>query len=51
MIRQCGFPSFFISLSAAEMKWPELLQALGKVLHKTVYTNDDQIWIGIQKQH
>ena len=30
MIRQLGFPSLFISRSAAETKWPELLRALGK---------------------
>ena len=41
MIRQLGFPSLFILLSAAETKWPKLLQALGKVLHKTEHTNDD----------
>ena len=25
MIRQLGFPSLFINMSAAETKWPELL--------------------------
>ena len=41
VISQLGFPSLFISLSVAETKWPELLRALGKVLHKTEYTNDE----------
>ena len=41
MIRQLGFPSLFISLSAAETKWQELLWASGKALHKTEYTNDE----------
>ena len=31
MIRQLGFPTLFVSQSAAETKWPELLQALGKM--------------------
>ena len=35
MIRQLGFPSLFVLLSSAETKWLKLLQALGKVLHKT----------------
>ena len=30
MIRQLGFPALFVSQSAAETKWPELLRALGK---------------------
>ena len=30
MIRQLGFPSLFISQSAAETKWSELLRALGQ---------------------
>ena len=30
MIRQLGFPALFVSQSATETKWPELLQALGK---------------------
>lgn len=39
MIRQLGFPSLFISLSLAETKWYELLRALGKNVHKRIYTD------------
>ena len=39
MIRQLGFPSLFISQSAAETKWPELLRALGQVLDRKTYTD------------
>lgn len=41
MIRQIGFPSLFISQSAAETKWPELLKALGKTVHDKDYTDYD----------
>ena len=40
MIRQIGFPSLFISLSAAETKWPELLRAVGQ-LNGEVYTDQE----------
>ena len=39
MIRQLGFPSLFMSQSAAETKWPELLRALGKSVHDKIYTD------------
>ena len=32
MIRQLGCPTFFLTLSAAETKWPELLRILKKIL-------------------
>lgn len=32
-IRQKGFPTFFITLSASEIKWPELLQILFRIKH------------------
>ena len=41
MIRQLGFPSLFISQSAAETKWPELLRALGQTVHNKLYTNEE----------
>lgn len=34
MIRQLGIPSLFITLSAAETKWPELIVILKKLLDK-----------------
>ena len=32
MMRQLGCPTFFLTLSAAETKWPELLQILKEIL-------------------
>jgi hypothetical protein len=32
MIRQIGVPTFFLTLSAAETKWPELLKILYRIL-------------------
>ena len=32
MIRQLGCPTFFLTLSAAETKWPELLRILKEIL-------------------
>ena len=40
-IRQLGIPTFFVSLSAADTKWPELLQSLGKIVDGRLYTLDD----------
>ena len=42
MMRQLGFPSLFISQSAAETKWLELLQALGELVDNKTY-NDEEI--------
>lgn len=33
MIRQLGVPTFFLTLSANETKWPELLVLLNKLAH------------------
>ena len=41
MIRQLGFPSLFISQSAAETKWPELLQTLRHLLDNVTYTSGE----------
>ena len=32
MMRQLGCPTFFLTLSAAETKWPELLKILEEIL-------------------
>ena len=40
-IRQLGIPTFFVSLSAADTKWPELLQSLGKIVDNRVYTFEE----------
>ena len=42
MIRQLGIPTFFISLSAADTRWPGLLKTLGKFVDHVNYT-DEQI--------
>ena len=41
MVRQLGPPAVFISQSAAETKWPELLHALGKSVHGKDYTQEE----------
>ena len=38
MIRQLGIPTWFISLSANDLNWPELLVMLGKMQDKKDYT-------------
>ena len=38
MIRQLGLPTLFISLSANDLHWPELLIALGKLVDNKDYT-------------
>ena len=41
MIHQLDFPSLFISQSAAETKWPELLRALGQTVDNKTYTDTE----------
>ncbi|XP_074641227.1 uncharacterized protein LOC141898976 [Tubulanus polymorphus] len=41
MIRQLGLPTWFISLSAADTKWVDLLKILGKLIDKTDYSDND----------
>ena len=41
MIRQFGPPAVFISRSAAETKWPELLHALSKSVHGKDYIPEE----------
>ena len=41
VIWQLGFPSVFISQSAAETKWPELLKALGQSAENRTYSNEE----------
>ena len=43
MIRQLGLPTFFITLSAAETKWPELLVNLEKILNQKDVTNEEAL--------
>jgi hypothetical protein len=41
MIRQFGLPTFFITLSAAETKWPELMINLEKVVNQREISTKD----------
>ena len=41
MIRQLGIPTLFISLSAADTKWTELLQSIYLLIHKKDITQDE----------
>ncbi|OXA48651.1 uncharacterized protein LOC110855134 [Folsomia candida] len=41
MIRQLGLPTFFITTSAAETKWPELISMLHNRKYGTVLTNEE----------
>ena len=40
MIRQLGLPTWFVSLSAADTKWHDLIVMLGKLNENKDYTND-----------
>ena len=40
MIRQLGLPTLFLSLSANDLYWPELIITLGKLVDKKDYTED-----------
>ena len=40
MIRQFGLPTLFISLSANDLHWPELIIALGKLVDNKDYTEE-----------
>ena len=41
MIRQLGEPKFFLTLSAAETKWNELIVMLMKIVKNKVITEDE----------
>jgi hypothetical protein len=41
MIRQLGIPTLFITLSAAEVKWPELIVILEEVLNGKTITEEE----------
>ena len=41
VIRQIGFPSLFISQSAAETKLPKLLRAFEELVDRNTYGNED----------
>ena len=37
MIRTVGIPTWFLTLSAADMKWPEVIQSIARQ-YGTIYT-------------
>ena len=41
MIHQKGIPTFFVSLSAADTRWVERLQCLGRIVDQKEYTNEE----------
>jgi hypothetical protein len=41
MIRQLGCPTWFVSLSAADTQWTDLLRILGKLIDKNNYSDED----------
>jgi len=41
MIRQLGCPTWFVSLSAADTRWTDLLQILGRLVDKKEYTDQE----------
>ena len=40
MIRTLGIPTWFLTLSAADMKWPEVIQAIARQ-YGTIYTENE----------
>ena len=40
MIHTLGIPTWLLTLSAADMKWPEVIQAIAKQ-YRTIYTEDE----------
>ena len=40
MIRQLGIPTWFLTLSAADMQWPDVIQTIARQ-YGTVYTEED----------
>ncbi|XP_065370889.1 uncharacterized protein LOC135963037 [Calliphora vicina] len=51
MIRQFGLPTFFITLSAAESQWPELLVILVKVVQNRVITEEEALNLTTQEKY
>lgn len=41
MIRQLGYPTYFVSLSAADTQWPDLLRVLCQMVDQKKYTDEE----------
>ncbi|XP_075170221.1 uncharacterized protein LOC142242518 [Haematobia irritans] len=51
MIRQFGLPTFFITLSAAESQWPELIVVLVKILENKDITEEEALGYSTQRKY
>ncbi|XP_058983672.1 uncharacterized protein LOC131804637 [Musca domestica] len=51
MIRQFGIPTFFITLSAAESQWPELIVILVKIAEGRNITEEEAMSFSTQKRY
>lgn len=49
-IRQLGMPTFFITLSAAETRWPELLMNLSKLIDDKDISMDENIQLSFNER-
>ncbi|KAJ8049155.1 hypothetical protein HOLleu_01770 [Holothuria leucospilota] len=41
MIRQLGYPTYFVSLSAADTRWLDLIKVLGKLIDNKCYSDEE----------
>ena len=51
MIRQLGCPTFFLTLSSSENRWPELLKILAKVLDQRELTDEEIAAMTIEEKN
>ena len=49
MIQTLGIPTWFFTLSAADMKWPEVIQAIARQ-YGTVYMEDEVLKLSWRKK-
>jgi hypothetical protein len=49
MIRQLGTPTWFLTLSSADMKWPDFIQIIAKQ-HGVEYTDDDVLAMSFEEK-
>ena len=49
MIRQLGTPTWFFTLSAADMKWPEVIQTIAKQ-YGVVYTDEEVCQLSFEER-
>lgn len=47
LIRHSGVPTYFITLSASEIKWPELIQLLYKLKTGKIISNSDALYLDL----